>query len=104
MTKTVQVPRVLTNSDDSDRSHAVIPGGAHTYSKGDDQYPADMAPVIVRGAGCRVRDADGNEFIEYGAGMRAVTLGHGYPSVCDAAASAMRNGTNFARPATIEVE
>ena len=21
------------------KSHAVIPGGAHTYAKGDDQYP-----------------------------------------------------------------
>ena len=26
--------------------HRVIPGGAHTYAKGEDQYPEGMAPVI----------------------------------------------------------
>jgi glutamate-1-semialdehyde 2,1-aminomutase len=39
--------------------HVLIPGGAHTYAKGDDQYPAGMTPVIERGAGCRVWDLDG---------------------------------------------
>jgi glutamate-1-semialdehyde 2,1-aminomutase len=86
------------------RSHAVIPGGAHTYAKGDDQYP-ELAPgFLARGQGCHVWDADGNEFIEYGMGLRSVTLGHGHASVCDAAAAAMRQGTNFTRPAPIEVE
>ena len=35
-------------------AHGLIPGGTHTYAKGDDQYPAGMAPVIERGVGCRV--------------------------------------------------
>ena len=86
------------------RLHALIPGGSHTYAKGDDQYPQDMAPVIVRGHGCRVWDADGNEFIEYGAGARAVTLGHAYPSVIDAARRQLALGANFLRPARIELE
>jgi glutamate-1-semialdehyde 2,1-aminomutase len=84
--------------------HALIPGGSHTYAKGDDQYPEFMPPYIVRGKGCRVWDADGNEFIEYGAGLRAVTLGHAYPSVIAAAAKQMESGANFIRPATIELE
>ncbi len=66
------------------RLHALIPGGAHTYAKCDDQYPEGMAPVIVRGQGSHVWDVDGNEFIEYGAGLRAVSLGHAYPSVIEA--------------------
>ena len=33
------------------RLHDVIPGGAHTYAKGDDQFPEQMAPVIERGDG-----------------------------------------------------
>jgi glutamate-1-semialdehyde 2,1-aminomutase len=86
------------------RSHALIPGGAHTYAKGDDQYP-ELAPgFLVRGQGCHVWDADGNEFIEYGMGLRSVTLGHGHPAVVAAAAAAMAEGTNFTRPAPIEVE
>ena len=68
-----------------ERLHRVIPGGAHTYAKGDDQYPADALPVLVRGNGCRVWDADGNEFIEYGMGLRAVTLGHAFEPVVEGA-------------------
>jgi hypothetical protein len=34
--------------------HELVPGGAHTYAKGTDQYPDGMAPVIVRGRGARV--------------------------------------------------
>ena len=36
--------------------------------------------------------------------MRSVTLGHNHPRVVDAAVAALRNGTNFARPAAIELE
>ena len=59
---------------------------------------------IVRGRGCHVWDVDGHEFVEYGMGLRAVTLGHAYPSVVEAAAAAMRLGTNFTRPSPLEVE
>jgi glutamate-1-semialdehyde 2,1-aminomutase len=87
-----------------ERAHALIPGGAHTYAKGDDQYP-ELAPTFVtRGKGCRVWDVDGNEFIEYGMGLRAVTLGHGYEEVVEAAHRQMLLGSNYTRPATIEVE
>jgi glutamate-1-semialdehyde 2,1-aminomutase len=86
------------------RLHAVVPGGAHTYAKGDDQYPEDIAPVLVRGEGCRVWDVDGNEFFEYGMGLRAVSLGHAFSPVVDAACQQMRTGSNFTRPAAIEVE
>jgi glutamate-1-semialdehyde 2,1-aminomutase len=85
-------------------SHRIIPGGCHTYAKGDDQYP-ELAPAfIVRGKGCHVWDADGNEFIEYGMGSRSVTLGHGYAPVVEAAYSQMLSGINFTRPAPIEIE
>jgi len=87
-----------------ERAHALIPGGAHTYAKGDDQYPSLAPGHIVRGSGCRVWDADGNEYIEYGMGNRAVGLGHGHPAVIAAARAQLELGSNFTRPATIEVE
>ena len=77
---------------------------AHTYAKGDDQFPELAPPFIARGEGCHVWDLDGNEYIEYGMGLRAVTLGHGYQSVVEAATRQMPFGTNFVRPAPIEVE
>lgn len=87
-----------------ERAHRLIPGGAHTYAKGDDQYPVNAPGFIARGSGCRVWDVDGNEFIEYGMGLRAVTLGHGHRRVIDAAYHAMLQGMNFTRPSPIEVE
>jgi glutamate-1-semialdehyde 2,1-aminomutase len=85
-------------------AHRLIPGGAHTYAKGDDQYPENAPPFIVRGHGSHVWDTDGNEFIEYGMGLRAVTLGHAYPEVVEAVYQQMLLGANFTRPARIEVE
>jgi len=86
------------------KAHELIPGGAHTYSKGDDQFP-ECAPLFIeRGKGCHAWDIEGNEFIEYGMGLRAVTLGHGFEPVVEAAYRQMQRGTNFTRPARIEVE
>ena len=86
------------------RAHQLIPGGAHTYAKGDDQYPERAPAFIARGHGSHVWDVDGNEFIEYGMGLRAVTLGHAYKPVVEAAYRQMQLGANFTRPARIEVE
>lgn len=86
------------------QAHHLIPGGAHTYAKGEDQYPLHAPAAIVRGQGAHVWDLDGNEFIEYGAGLRSVTLGHAYPRVVRAAHEWMLRGSNFVCPAEIEVE
>lgn len=93
------------NSDKlKQRFHAVIPGGAHTYAKGDDQFPEFLQPYIARGEGCHVWDLDGNEFVEYGMGLRAVTLGHAYRPVVEAAYRQMQRGENYVRPASLELE
>lgn len=86
------------------RAHAVIPGGCHTYAKGDDQYPLLAPAFIERGHGAHVWDVDGNEFIEYGMGNRSVALGHAFGPVVEAAQKEMLRGSNFGRPARIEVE
>jgi glutamate-1-semialdehyde 2,1-aminomutase len=86
------------------RAHDMIPGGAHTYAKGDDQYPQSAPAFIARGEGCHVWDLDGNEFIEYGMGLRSVALGHAFPQVIEAVRRELANGTNFTRPSPLEVE
>jgi len=107
----VAPPRAGANSQDFSNSRALqvkarqlIPGGAHTYAKGDDQYPERAPAFITHGKGCHVWDVDDNEFIEYGMGLRAVTLGHAFQPVVDAAYRQMQLGSNFTRPAKIEVE
>ncbi|MEU3249804.1 glutamate-1-semialdehyde 2,1-aminomutase [Streptomyces sp. NPDC006997] len=88
----------------NERLHALVPGGAHTYAKGDDQYPEGLAPVISHGRGAHVWDVDGNRYIEYGSGLRSVSLGHAHPRVTEAVRREVDRGTNFVRPSLIEVE
>lgn len=88
----------------NERLHDMIPGGAHTYAKGDDQYPEDMAPVIEYGNGAHVWDLDGNRYIEYGSGLRAVSLGHVHPKVLEGVRRELDRGSNFVRPSILELE
>lgn len=81
----------------------LVPGGGHTYAKGADQYPADLAPIIARGSGSHVWDLDGREFIEYGSGLRSVILGHGHPKLLEAVRDELTNGCNFSRPSVVEL-
>lgn len=86
------------------RALARIPGGSHTYAKGSDQFPLLAPPFIARGEGCHVWDSDGNRFIEYGMGLRAVTLGHAFPAVLREVESALQLGSNYGRPSPLELE
>ncbi|WP_063057030.1 glutamate-1-semialdehyde 2,1-aminomutase [Nocardia salmonicida] len=85
------------------RLHDLVPGGAHTYARGADQYPEFMAPILVRGDGAHVWDADGNRYVEYGMGLRAVTLGHGYAPVLAAVSQVIADGVSFSRPTELEL-
>lgn len=87
-----------------DRLNAVIPGGAHTYSRGFDQFPANAPQVLDRGLGAYVWDADGERYLDYGMGLRAVTLGYAYPSVIEAAWREIQKGNNLTRPSLVELE
>mgnify|MGYP001590612144 CR=1 FL=1 len=80
------------------RRHDLIPGGAHTYSKGDDQFPANAPKVILRGKGAYVWSEDGKKYLDWCMGLRSVSLGHCYPAVNVAVAKQMKEGTNFGRP------
>lgn len=96
--------RLARSIDLRERFESAIPGGAHTYAKGNDQFPESLAPYVVRGHGCHIWDVDGNEYIEYGMGLRSVTLGHAFAPVVEAAHRAMMEGTNFVRPTRLELD
>ena len=84
--------------------HELIPGGAHTYSKGDDQFPVNAPAAISHGKGAHIWDLDGNEFIDCSMGLTSVSIGHGYEPVAQAVCEAAFLGTNFQRPAAMELE
>lgn len=87
-----------------EKAKALIPGGCHTYSKGDDQFPQLSPGFISKGIGSKVWDVDGNEFLDWGMGLRSVCLGHAYPEVIKEVAEQLELGVNFTRPAAIEAE
>ncbi len=88
----------------SDRLHDAIPGGAHTYSRGDDQYPANAPQILERGDGAYVFTPDGEQFLDYGMALRAVTLGYGREEIAQAAIKQIHNGNNLTRASLIELE
>ena len=61
--------------------HKLIPGGAHTYSKGDDQFPELSPSAFLRGKGSYLWDLDNNKYLDCSMGLSSVTLGHAYPQV-----------------------
>ena len=84
--------------------HSLIPGGAHTYSKGDDQFP-ESAPVAIKyGKGAYVWDIDNNKYLDCSMGLTAVSLGHAYEPVLNRVKQELDNGVNFQRPSFIEME
>ncbi|MBV8467928.1 MAG: glutamate-1-semialdehyde 2,1-aminomutase [Burkholderiales bacterium] len=87
-----------------ERLHRVIPGGAHTYSRGDDQYPVNAPPILERAKGTTVWTPDGQSFLDYGMALRAVSIGYSEPVINDAAIRGMEAGNNLTRASTIELE
>lgn len=80
-----------------------IPWGSSTCSKAPSMLPEEPA-VIVKGKGCRVWDADGNEFIDYRNGLGPITLGYQYPDVDEAIRRQLENGIIFGQPHPLEAE
>jgi glutamate-1-semialdehyde aminotransferase len=100
------VLRHISNFKNSDNYraaiHGLIPGGAHTYSKGDDQFPQLSPAAIEYGKGAHIWDIDGNEYLDCSMGLTSVSLGHAYKPVLDAVKQALDLGVNFQRPAALE--
>jgi glutamate-1-semialdehyde 2,1-aminomutase len=61
-------------------------------------------PVLARGKGCRVWDADDNEFIDYRLGWGPIILGHADERVNQAVREVIEQGTLFAATTELEVE
>jgi glutamate-1-semialdehyde 2,1-aminomutase len=99
MTKKTELNTKINN-----RLHELIPGGCHTYSKGDDQFPSNAPKVMARGKGAECWDVDGNKFIDWPMGNRVMILGHAYDEVDNQVIEAIRSGANFTRPSFLEYE
>jgi len=59
---------------------------------------------IVRGKGCRVWDADGNEYIDFRNALGPITLGYAVPEINAAIAEQLEHGIIFGHPHPLEGE
>ena len=87
-----------------DRLLRAIPGGAHTYSRGYDQYPSNAPQILTRGKGTYIYDPDGNKYLDYGMALRAVNIGYAENAINAAAIEQINYGNNLTRASMIELE
>ncbi len=88
-----------------DLASRYIPGGAGSSARtakfGWRPYP----PFMAEGAGSRLRDVDGHEYVDYLLGLGPMILGHRHPAITRAVASAIGElGTCFGLPYEMEIE
>ena len=85
------------------RAERVIPGGVDSPVRAFRAVGGEP-PMIVRGAGSRMWDADGNEYIDYVLSWGPLILGHAPPDVIEAVIAAARQGTSFGASTPAEAE
>ena len=75
-----------------------LPGGDTRTATFYQPYPANM----VRGRGCRLYDADGNEYIDMLNNYTSLIHGHAHPGVIEAARAQLENGSVFGSATEIQ--
>lgn len=81
-----------------------IPGGCHTYSKGDDQFPDNAPEAILEGKGCYVIGNDKIKYLDCGMGLSSVSVGHANKEINGFIKKQIDKGTNFSRPSILELK
>jgi len=81
-----------------------IPGGCHTYSKGDDQFPDNAPEAILEGKGCYVIGNDKIKYLDCGMGLSSVSVGHANKEINSFIKKQIDKGTNFSRPSILELK
>ena len=85
------------------RAQRLLPGGVNSPVRAMRAISRD--PIfIASGHGSRIRDVDGNEYVDWVSSWGPLILGHAHPEVIEAVIAAARSGTSFGAPTEGEVE
>jgi glutamate-1-semialdehyde 2,1-aminomutase len=76
------------------RAHEVLSGGVASSYQLRDPWPI----YLEKGAGPRVRDVDGNEYLDFHNGFGSMVQGHAHPAIGRALQERYASGTHFAAP------
>jgi glutamate-1-semialdehyde 2,1-aminomutase len=80
-----------------------IPGGVNSPVRAFKSVGGQ--PLFIASAsGARIRDADGNEYLDFVGSWGPMLLGHNHPAIRGAVARALEHGTSFGAPTEGEVE
>jgi glutamate-1-semialdehyde 2,1-aminomutase len=85
-----------------EKAIALIPGGVNSPVRAFKSVGRNPL-FIVSASGSILRDADGNEFIDYVGSWGPMILGHAHPRVIEAVRRAALSGTSFGAPTELEV-
>lgn len=83
-----------------ERAKKVTPGGVNSPVRAFAPYPF----FANFGKGSRIKDVDGNEYIDYCLAYGPLILGHGFPEVIEAVREQLGSGTMYGTPTEQEVE
>jgi glutamate-1-semialdehyde 2,1-aminomutase len=86
-----------------ERAARLMPGGVSSPVRAFRAVGGEP-PFIVAGAGCRVRDADGNTYIDLVCSWGPLIAGHAHPAAVAAITDQAARGTSFGMPTLGEVE
>src|SRR4030066_1885028 len=66
------------------RALKVVPSGIHGARHPSNLVPGYYPIFLTSGDGCRIRDVDGNEYIDFMCSFGPIVLGHRHPKVEEA--------------------
>ncbi|MGZ4907720.1 MAG: glutamate-1-semialdehyde 2,1-aminomutase [Halobacteriota archaeon] len=78
----------------------IMPGGVSSPVRAIDPYPF----YVQSARDARIRDVDGNSYIDYCMGYGPLVLGHSHPAVRAAVVKQLENGWDYGTPITLEIE
>lgn len=100
-TETGEPPRPSRTRALFTKAKQYIPYGVNSNFR---YWGDDETPIITRGSGAFVWDADDRRMIDYRLGFGPVILGHAYPAVTQRVAQAIQDGVLFAATTPVEIE
>jgi glutamate-1-semialdehyde 2,1-aminomutase len=88
-------------------SESLAKRGQHVFPGGDTRSSAHYGPyplVIESAAGCRMRDVDGNEVVDFMNNFTSLIHGHAFPDVVSAVQTQAARGSAYAAPNLDQIE
>ena len=88
-----------------ERALQTIPLASQTFSKSKVQFPVGAAPLFLeKGAGSKVWDVDGNEYLDFMSALLCVSIGYADEDVTNAVCDQIKTGVSFSLPHRLEME